>query len=178
MLLTAYFPWGIRGVPLTSEFCFQWQMDNQIQCLVRCVFNPRSHTYILRTWNRNTDSLTSNRFSYPHSLLHFLHSLPHLRPEYQFHRRQNPHLKVDKVCIKENNFDFLRRFRTVGIDGNGLFKVTRERYFILFQWKFPLLSSSLPGCINQKNHQTINRHHPFHDSVPALQFLDKTLKNR
>ena len=50
--------------------------------------------------------------------------------------------KLDKVGIKEYGFNFLRRlFGAVGVDGNGLFIVSCERYIILFQWLIPRFHS-------------------------------------
>ena len=45
--------------------------------------------------------------------------------------------KLDKVGIKENNFDFLRRlFGAVGANGNGLFIVCGKGHIIVFQSSF------------------------------------------
>ena len=46
--------------------------------------------------------------------------------------------KLDKVGIKENDFDFLRRlFGAVGANGNGLFVVGGKGHIIVFQSSFP-----------------------------------------
>ena len=56
ILKSSFLSGGIRGLPLTSEFEFHRQMDNQIQCLVRLNLRTRPHTHILRTRGRSTDN--------------------------------------------------------------------------------------------------------------------------
>ena len=46
--------------------------------------------------------------------------------------------KLNKVGIKENDFDFLRRlFGAVGANGNSLFIVGGKGHIIVFQSLFP-----------------------------------------
>ena len=119
-------------------------MDNQIQCLVRhcsvlvlqTAFS--AHRAEVRTFR--TIFVLQTLVLLIIGRVIFLFSVPVCFRNIGFAADKIFIGKVDKVGVKEDDFELLRRlFGAVGIDGNGLFIVSCERYFILFQW----LKSSL-----------------------------------
>ena len=114
-------------------------MDNQIQCLVRHILVP----VLIHTFSAHGAEVRTVRTA---AVLHIPVLAAFVLAAFVLTRDANLGFaadkilirKADKVGIEKDGFHlFLRLFRAVGIDGNGLFIVGGKGHIILLHCVFP-----------------------------------------
>ncbi len=128
------------GASLTSEFCFHRQMDNQIQCLVRRVFNPvLIHTFSAHIGQKYGQSEQPS--SNPALGFHFFISVLIFVLNIRLRRRQNPHRKTSQGrCQTGRSLTFPPPVRGCRHRWKRSFQSDCKRNIIFFQSVFSSLS--------------------------------------